>query len=91
MKDFAKIFTTPHGQLLATCDHEDGAPVVTFRGADLPFVTPSVLYTFDNEAARDAAFDGITQALADETAAELWNTANNLFGPETAEALQGDL
>lgn len=77
---FAKLFDTPHGQLLLTKEFEDEEYQLTARGQDFGGASPAVSFTFETQEARDAAFDTATQEQADATAAQLDSTVRSLMG-----------
>lgn len=70
---FAKLFETPHGQFLAfkQYDHDDDQPVIVNIGAPVRGVVPKVKGGYDSEEDRDAAFDKLDQAMADNMAKAL--------------------
>jgi hypothetical protein len=87
MSAFAKIFDTPHGQLLVTKDyddeHEDAPYRINARGESNSVAQPSMGFGWESEEERDAAWDQDTnQQEADKIAAALHNAINNLFGGE---------
>lgn len=71
---FAKLFDTPHGQLLVyLCETDDGDPAIRAVGADLNDVRPQAVMSGwpDGEAEARRQFDKIDQAAAEEQAAML--------------------
>ena len=72
---FAKMFDTPHGQLLAYCDYDDAdyQYVVRVIGAGVDGVTPRANLGYDSEEDRQRGFDKIDQAGAEEMALRLHN------------------
>lgn len=64
---FAKLFDTPHGQLLVTRDFEgdDGDELVIVRGAGLPGYKAETQYRYDHAAEADQAFEAFSQDDAD--------------------------
>ena len=81
MTDFAKIFNTPHGQLLAFMDTENDEPVIVLKGAAFKGVVPSATLSGwkDEEAGQQREFDEIDQAKADDTAKALHSAIANLM------------
>ena len=73
---FAKLFDTPHGQLLATRDYDDDESpekpyTITARGQGNDVADPSMTFTWETAEERDAAFEAIDQEAADQCAAML--------------------
>lgn len=85
MTAFAKIFETPHGQLLATMDFDDDehpeAPYrITARGEGNGSATPSLGFGWESESERDAAWDQeMNQENAEKIASDLHNAISKLF------------
>lgn len=83
---FAKIFDTPSGQFLAFMDTVDDAPVIVFKGEAYKGVLPSVTIggwnDDDDEAEQQRQFEGIDQAKAEATAAQLRKAVANLMDPK---------
>lgn len=81
---FAKLFDTPHGQLLVTKDFNDedsDAPYrIECRGEGSHAADPFVSFGWDNGAERDAEFDSTDQCKADTIAAELVSMSRNVLG-----------
>jgi hypothetical protein len=81
---FAKLFDTPHGQLLVTTDtDEEGDPCIHIRGEDVNGV--QVVYAvsgWTDETKADAVLAGYTQEMADKAAASLHRTLANLTTEE---------
>jgi hypothetical protein len=77
---FAKVFATPHGQLLAYIDYSDEDEEFRIRviGAPVRGVTPAANLGYFTEDARQTGFDRIDQQLADDTAKSLFETADQL-------------
>lgn len=89
MAEFAKIFTTTHGQLLLTrdglSDEDDGTWVLTARGEDYKGVQATMAFTFSSEAELDAAFESGDQEKAENTAATMRGMLVRLMGGEDDE------
>jgi len=79
---FAKLFDTPHGQLLAFMDTEDDEPVVVLKGEPRNGVLPSVTLSgySDEEVGQKREFEAIDQAKADSTAKSMHDAMASLFG-----------
>ena len=73
MTDFAKLFVTPHGQLLAFMDMENDEPVIVLKGAEYKGVQPIAMLSgwADNEEGQRREFDAIDQEKAEQTASQL--------------------
>jgi hypothetical protein len=80
---FAKLFATPHGQLLAYIDYEaeDEQYVIRTVGAAVRGVVPKANLGYDSEEARQDAFGKIDEAMADRTARTLFETADRFAPP----------
>jgi hypothetical protein len=79
---FAKLFDTPHGQLLVTREYDamEGKYEIVVRGAGNGTMTPEVRlggWDDDEEASRDALAK-TDQAMAERNAAELAAMVNGL-------------
>lgn len=72
-KPFAKLFDTPHGQLLAVrkYDAESDSDQIVVRGAAVDGVCPTTLHSYESEEAAERQFATIDQAKAERTAARL--------------------
>jgi len=75
VSDFAKIFSTAHGQLLVTkAQNDECEPCLTIR-VDVDGITAEIKPAWnDNDAGyeqRDRQFDGYGQEDADKTAGQL--------------------
>jgi hypothetical protein len=84
---FAKLFETPHGQLLAYLDETDeGDPAITVIGADVNGVRPSAKMSGwpEGEDGQRAAFDKLTQQMAEEQAAAFHHMVAQLAKPSAA-------
>jgi hypothetical protein len=80
-KQFAKLFDTPHGQMLYYLDDtDDEEPAIMVIGAYVRGVRPSAKLSGwpDEEAGQLRAFAEIEQAAADETAAAFYRMADDL-------------
>jgi hypothetical protein len=84
---FAKIFDTPHGQLLAFMDTEDDEPVIVVKGEAYKGVLASASLSGwkDEEVGQQREFDEIDQAKAEDTAKFLRSALVKLMGEEDAE------
>ena len=83
---FAKLFYTPHGQLLVFKDETDeGDPALCIIGADVRGVTPKARPSWTTEDKQRAAFEKYDQAIADEQAAAL-NALAHKYAPEEQSA-----
>jgi len=83
---FAKIFDTAHGQLLVFLDEtDDGEPAISVIGADVRGVRPKAKLSgwADGEEAQLRNFEKTDQAMAEDFAAQLHRTADQL-APESA-------
>lgn len=67
---FAKLFDTPHGQLLVSRDFDgdDGDELVTIRGKGLPGIRAETQYRYDHAAQADLAFSAFDQTDANHIA-----------------------
>lgn len=75
--NFAKLFDTPHGQLLVYLDgDEDCDPIIVVVGAPVRGVVPKANLGYDSYADRLSGFARFTQERAEETAASLHATAD---------------
>lgn len=78
---FAKLFDTPHGQLLAYLDEDDeGQPAITVIGADYRGVRPSAKLSGYSDATQAQVFNEFDQSSADKMAANLHLAAAKLTG-----------
>lgn len=76
---FAKLFDTPHGQLLAYLDEDDNEqPCVRVIGAYVRGVRPAANLGYEDEAAALEGFNRIDQAGAEEMAERFHNLADGL-------------
>ncbi len=86
MTEFAKLFTTPHGQLLITrdgmSDEHDDQWVLTARGEDYRGVQATMAFTYQSQEGMDQAFEGATQEQADNTAQQMRGMLEKLLGKE---------
>lgn len=76
---FAKLFDTPHGQLLVTKEFEEDEYQLAFRGVGNHCCSPTVSFTFETKEDRDRAFDATGQEHADRQAAEMAAVVEGLF------------
>lgn len=72
MSDFAKLFDTPHGQLLVFMEDGDDEPVIRVIGAVYEGVQPSATLSGwpNDEEGQQAAFDSIGQEQANNLASD---------------------
>lgn len=84
---FAKIFDTPHGQLLAFMDTENDEPVIVLKGEPYKGVIPSATISGwdDEEVGQQREFDAIDQAKAEGTAKSLRQAVASLMKNEEGE------
>ena len=70
---FAKLFDTPHGQLLAVVnyDADEDTHGLVIRGESVGGVVPQEIHHFENEAQAEEALRIFDQEQAEETAASL--------------------
>lgn len=71
---FAKLFTTPHGQLLLTTDFdedEDMPWLLSARGEDVSGVRATMTFKFETEEERDLSFEAGSQETAEATAGDM--------------------
>lgn len=68
---FAKLFDTPHGQLLAYLDDDTDSKDfnIVVRGAAVNGVIPSAKLSYDSEESRLSGFDKFSQDGAEHQAA----------------------
>jgi hypothetical protein len=82
---FAKLFDTPHGQLLAFLDQtEDYEPAIKLMGAEHAGVCPAMTLSGwdDAEEGQARAFAAIDQAAAEKHAAGFHNMLAKFAGGE---------
>lgn len=88
MKNFAKLFDTPHGQLLVTQEaYDDDADAaqpypLELRGEGNSFCEARLIYRYPNTDERQQAFDEVDQAIAEEMAAMLAGQVAAIFPPK---------
>ena len=86
MTEFAKLFTTPHGQLLITregmSDEYDDQWVLIAQGEDYRGQLGIMAFTYESQEDMDQAFEGITLEHADNTAQQMQVILEMLFGKE---------
>ena len=85
---FAKLFVTPHGQLLAFLDETDeGDPAISVIAASVGDIRPQAkLSGWDDDGGQARAFERIDQAAAEQFAADLRNAILGMF-PSASAAL----
>lgn len=87
MTEFAKLFATPHGQLLVFLDEtEEGDPAITVKGAPVRGVNPTAKMSgwTDGEAGQLRNFSKIDQEHADMLAQQLFASADSLAPRDAA-------
>lgn len=78
MSDFAKLFDTPHGQILVTKEFDDGYKI-TVRGRQFGGADPAVTAEYDSKEDREDAFIKIDQTVADKQAEAFAKMMAELF------------
>lgn len=82
---FAKLFDTPHGQLLFyKTTNEDDEPIIRVIGAAVGGVVPSAGLAYDTEADRDAGFEKVNQEGAEPQAKAFHDMLAKMFPQSTA-------
>ena len=81
---FAKLFDTPHGQLLAVVNYDVDYDThsLVIRGENVGDVVPQAIHHFENEAQAEEALRIFEQPIADETAAMLARVCAPFSQPE---------
>jgi hypothetical protein len=79
---FARLFETPHGQLLITKEHdeEEGPGICVRFDAEL---TVAMTSYYDSDAVRNAAFENVDQDWANQQAARMAASSQH-FAAKTA-------
>ena len=78
-EEFARIFETPHGQLLAFLTQDDvEKPGICVMGALVRGVRPQVKLSYDDEEAQARGFAELTSDTVNEIAASLHCLADGL-------------
>jgi hypothetical protein len=84
MTDFAKLFITPHGQLLVTKEFDEEYQLA-FRGHGNSFCSPTVTMNFSTKEARESAYEAVGQEEADKHAKDIAATVISIFGEYKGE------